>query len=290
MSHEPNRLAADDRVGSRFGEYRIDYLVGIGGMGKVYRATAEDGTPVALKLVKDDLARDVNFRSRFEREARIAQTVRNPHVVSLRDTGEHDGQPYLATHFIEGMSLEQRLERDGRLDVATVVRICIQVADGLQALWAAGMVHRDIKPGNILIGDDGRAYITDFGLAKDHQATVALTRPGQALGSMDYMSPEQIRGETVTGATDVYSLGCVTFECVDGRPPFADHEGMRALWAHLQEEPREPCPDRADVPQAFRETIKAALRKEPAERPATSVEYARSLAQAAGVPIEDGTS
>ena len=222
-------------------------LVGIGGMGKVYRATAEDGTPVALKLVKDDLARDVNFRSRFEREARIAQTVRNPHVVSLRDTGEHDGQPYLATHFIEGMSLEQRLERDGRLDVATVVRICIQVADGLQALWAAGMVHRDIKPGNILIGDDGRAYITDFGLAKDHQATVALTRPGQALGSMDYMSPEQIRGETVTGATDVYSLGCVMFECVDGRPPFADHEGMRALWAHLQEEPREPCPDRADV-------------------------------------------
>ena len=289
MSHEPSRLAGDDRVGTRFGDYRIDSFVGVGAMGKVYKATAPDGEVVALKVVKEDLARDETFRRRFAREARIAQTVRNPHVVSLRDTGEQDGLPYLATRFIEGMSLEQKLESEGRLDLATTVRLCSQVADGLQAMWDAGMVHRDVKPGNILIDLAGAAYLTDFGLAKDSHGSV-LTRPGQALGSLDYMSPEQIRGETVSGAADIYSLGCVAFECVHGSPPFADHQGMRVLWAHLQEEPPDPCPDRADIPPAFREALKAALRKEPADRPTTSVEYARALSQAAGIPIEDGVS
>ncbi|HXD58915.1 MAG TPA: serine/threonine-protein kinase [Thermoleophilaceae bacterium] len=268
-----------DRTGTRFGEYLIESFVGVGAMGKVYKAIADDGAPVALKVVKEDLARDETFRRRFAREARIAQTVRNPHVVSLRDTGEHEGLPYLATQFIEGMSLEQKLEREGRLDPATAVTICAQVADGLQAMWDAGMVHRDVKPGNILIDLAGTAYLTDFGLSKDSQGTV-LTRPGQALGSLDYMPPEQIRGEPVTGAADIYALGCVAFECLDGRPPFAAHEGMRVLWAHLQEEPPDPCPDRADVPATLREAVKTALRKEPADRPATSVAYANLLAGA----------
>lgn len=284
MSHERTRLAADDRVGTRFGEYEIDSLVGVGGMGKVYRATAADGAPVALKLVKEDLARDETFRRRFRREARIAQTVRNPHVVSVRDTGEYDGLPYLAAQFIEGIALDRKLELEGRLTLAATVRICAQVADGLQALWEAGMVHRDVKPGNILLDLAGNAYITDFGLAKDSAGTV-LTRPGQPLGSMDYMSPEQIRGEPVTGAADTYSLGCVVFECVQGRPPFADHEGMRVLWAHLQDEPPDLSAQRTDITPEFAQALKAALRKQPAERPRTSVEYARSLSQAAGIPI-----
>jgi serine/threonine protein kinase len=286
MSHEPTRLAADDRVGTRFAEYQIDSLIGVGGMGKVYKATADDGVPVALKLVKEDLARDETFRRRFKREARIAQTVSNPHVVSVRDTGEHDGLPYLAAQFIEGIPLDQKLKREGRLDLATTVRICAQVADGLQALWEAGMVHRDVKPGNILLDLTGKAYITDFGLAKDSAGTV-LTRPGQPLGSMDYMPPEQIRGEPVTGAADIYSLGCVVFECVHGRPPFADREGMRVLWAHLQDEPPDPSAERTDISPGFAQALKAALRKEPAERPRTSIEYARSLSQAAGIPIVD---
>jgi serine/threonine protein kinase len=272
---------SQDRVGTHFGEYLIDSFVGGGAMGKVYKATAGDGAPVALKVVKEDLARDETFRRRFAREARIAQTVRNPHVVSLRDSGEHDGLPYLATQFIEGMSLEQKLEQEGRLDPATTVTICTQVADGLQAMWDAGMVHRDVKPGNILIDLAGTAYLTDFGLSKDSHGSV-LTRPGQALGSLDYMPPEQIRGEPVTGSADIYSLGCVAFECLDGRPPFADHEGMRVLWAHLQEEPPDPCPDRADVSAALREAVKTALRKEPADRPATSVDYASALARSIG--------
>lgn len=282
----PSPLSSDDRVGTRFGDYAIEALIGVGGMGKVYKASAADGAPVALKIVKRDLARDETFRRRFRREARIAQTVRNPHVVPVRDTGEHEDLPYLAAQFIEGATLDQKLAADGRLDLATTVRICGQVADGLQALWKAGMVHRDVKPANILLDLDENAYITDFGLAKDSAGTV-LTRPGQPLGSMDYMPPEQIRGEPVTGAADIYSLGCVVFECLSGRPPFADREGMRVLWAHLQDEPPDPPADRTDVSPEFTRALKAALRKEPAERPRSSVDYARSLSAAAGIPIAD---
>ena len=286
MSRGPARLAADDRVGTRFGAYEIESLIGVGGMGKVYKAAAGDGTSVALKIVKRDLARDETFRRRFRREARIAQTVRNPHVVPVRDTGEHEGLPYLTAQFIEGTTLDQKLEQEGRLDLATTVRICSQVADGLQALWKAGMVHRDVKPANILLDLRGNAYITDFGLAKDSAGTM-LTRPGQPLGSMDYMPPEQIRGEPVTGAADIYSLGCVVFECVSGRPPFADREGMRVLWAHLQDEPPDPSADRTDIPPEFTQALTAALRKAPADRPRSSIEYARSLSAAAGIPLED---
>jgi serine/threonine protein kinase len=282
MSYQGTDPAADPRIGTLVGPYRVDSLLGVGGMGVVYGATAPDGTRVALKVVKEDYARDETFRRRFQREARIAQTISNPYVVPVLDTGEHDGIPYLAARFVEGGSLEQKLEREGRLDLPTTVRICSQVAEGLQALWAAGMVHRDIKPGNILLDDAGTAYITDFGLAKDSQGTV-LTMPGQALGSMDYMAPEQIRGEQVTAATDIYALGCVMFECVQGRPPFADRQGMRVLWAHLQDEPPDPS-GRDDIPPAFTQALKAALRKQAAERPSNSVEYARSLSQAAGIP------
>jgi serine/threonine protein kinase len=278
--------AGDPWIGTRVGDYRVDSLIGVGGMGMVYRATADDGREVALKIVKRDYARDETFRRRFKREARIAQTVRNPHVVPVLETGEHDGLPYLAAQFIGGASLEQRLKEAGRLDVPTTVRICTQVADGLDALWDAGMVHRDVKPGNILIDLTGKAYITDFGLAKDNQGSV-LTLPGQALGSMDYMAPEQIRGEPVTHATDVYALGCVAFECIQGKPPFADRQGMRVLWAHLQDEPPDPGLGRNDVAPAFIEALKLALRKEPDERPDSSLEYARSLSAAAGIPVAD---
>ncbi len=289
MSHEPKSLAADDRVGSRFGQYQIESLIGVGGMGKVYRATAGDGTAVALKLAKEDLARDETFRRRFRREARIAQTVDNPHVVAVRDAGEHDGIPYLAAQFIEGIALDQKLEREGRLDLATTVRICAHVAEGLQALSDAGMVHRDVKPANILIDLAGKPYITDFGLAKVSDGTV-LTRPGQPLGSMDYMSPEQIRGEPVTGAADVYSLGCVVFECLLGHPPFSEREGMRVLWAHLQDEPPDPLAERPDLSPQFVHALKSALRKEPGERPPSSVEYARLLRDAAGIAISDSVT
>ncbi|MFL5828727.1 MAG: serine/threonine-protein kinase [Solirubrobacteraceae bacterium] len=282
MSSDPAGLAADHRVGTRFGEYQITALIGVGGMGKVYRATGSDGTPVALKIVKDDLARDETFRRRFRREARIAQTVHNPHVVPVHDTGEFDELPYLAAQFIEGTVLEQKLAREGKLSLPVAARICAQVAEGLDALWQAGMVHRDVKPANILLDQAQTAYITDFGLAKDSAGTV-LTRPGQPLGSMDYMPPEQIRGDPVTGAADTYSLGCVAFECLAGRPPFSDREGMRVLWAHLQDEPPDLVAERPDLPAGVAAVIRQALAKQPADRPASNAAFAAALVAAAGV-------
>src|SRR5581483_6054732 len=256
---------SDPRIGSQIGEYNVDSLLGEGGMGKVYTATGPDGGRVALKLVKDDYARDETFRRRFYREARIAQTVQHP---------------YVAQRFIEGMSLDDKLKRDGPLDVQTAVGVCTDVAAGLEALWGAGMVHRDVKPANILLDGSGRAYITDFGLAKDTQGSL-LTLPGQALGSMDYMAPEQIRGEQVGAATDIYALGCVMYECMCGRPPFAEVQGMRILWAHLQDPPPDPRSVRADIPERFAQTLLVALAKDAAQRPQTAGEYARMLADAA---------
>ncbi len=271
---------SDPRIGSQIGEYSVDSLLGEGGMGKVYTATGPDGGRVALKLVKDDYARDETFRRRFYREARIAQTVQHPNVVPVVDTGEHEGLPYMAQRFIEGMSLDDKLKRDGPLDVQTAVGVCTDVAAGLEALWGAGMVHRDVKPANILLDGSGRAYITDFGLAKDTQGSL-LTLPGQALGSMDYMAPEQIRGEQVGAATDIYALGCVMYECMCGRPPFAEVQGMRILWAHLQDPPPDPRSVRADIPERFSQTLLVALNKDAAQRPQTAGEYARMLADAA---------
>jgi serine/threonine-protein kinase len=280
MSNQLTERPADARIGTEFDGYQIDSVLGVGGMGKVYKAIAPGGGEVALKIVKPDFARNETFMRRFKREARIAQTVRNPHVVPVLDSGEHEGTPYIAERFIEGGSLADKLKADRWLDVPTTVKICAQVADGLDALADAGMVHRDVKPGNILLDEEGTAYLTDFGLAKDSQGSL-LTLPGQAVGSLDYMAPEQIRGDGVTAASDVYSLGCVVFECLRGKPPFADRPGMRVLWAHLQEEP--PDPGRADVSRELSAAVKSALRKDPAHRPPSSAAYARSLSRAAGL-------
>jgi serine/threonine-protein kinase len=275
-------MSSDARVGTKFAGYQIKAPVAAGGMGMVYEAIAPDGERVALKIAKPELAKDDNFRSRFEREARIAKTIRHPHVVAALDSGECEGLPYLAAQFIEGMSLERKLEKVGRLKVHEMVRICLQVGDGLQAMYDAGLVHRDVKPGNILLEQTGKAYITDFGLAKDNAGSI-LTEPGQALGSLDYMSPEQIRGEAVTPASDVYALGCVMYECLYGQHPYVDRPGLLVLWAHLQDEP--PDPPVAWASEEFVRALRSALAKQPEDRPATSIEYARSLARAADISL-----
>jgi serine/threonine protein kinase len=282
MTPVSDKFSDDPLSYRRIGDYAIGRLLGEGGMGKVYEASGPDGTRVALKLVKADYARDETFRRRFHREARIAQTVKHPNVVPVLATGESQGVPYMVQKFIDGLALDEKLKRDGPLGVAGAVRICASVAAGLEALWAAGMVHRDVKPANILLDEDGEAYITDFGLAKDTQASL-LTLPGQALGSMDYMSPEQIRGQPLSAAADIYSLGCVMNECICGRPPFADAQGMRVLWAHLQDEPPDPRRLRGDLSPQFAKTLLLALEKDPDRRPASAGEYARMLAEAAAM-------
>src|ERR671919_1049636 len=223
-------------------------------MGRVYRATAPGGEAVALKLVKADLARDTVFRKRFDREARIAQRVSHPNLVPVLDTGEENGIPYLTQRFIQGGTLGDQIEKLGPLSIETALRGVSEVAGALDALHANDLIHRDVKPANILVDEQGVSYITDFGLAKDTQGSL-LTRPGQAVGSLDYMAPEQIRGEEVTAATDVYALGCVIYECVAGKPPFGGRPSMRVLFAHLQEAPPDIAGSRPDINAATAKAI-----------------------------------
>jgi serine/threonine-protein kinase len=274
------RDSAEMAPGETCGPYRVEELLGEGGMGLVYRATAPDGQIVALKLVKGEIAKDDVFRRRFDREARTAARVGHPNVVPVVDTGEHNGIPYMAQQFITGGSLESRIKRDGKLSLDLALDVCVQVAEGLDAMHAEGLIHRDVKPANILLDEQDKAYITDFGLMKDREASV-LTRPGQALGSMDYMAPEQIRGEEVTAQSDVYALGCVMCECLSGQAPFADRQGMRILWAHLQEAPPDPLAERPDVPADVGWAVLRALEKEPEKRPPTATAYAQIVRVAA---------
>jgi len=267
-------------IGTKVGDYQVESLVAVGGMGSVYRALGDDGQPAAVKLVRTEYARDSVFRARFAREGKIAQQVKDPYVVPVFAVGEHEGVPYLVQRFVEGGTLGDRLEREKRLDVDVAVTLVGQVAQGLDALYAAGMVHRDVKPGNVLLDPDGTAYITDFGLAKDLDGT-NLTRPGQALGSLDYISPEQIRSEPLTAATDVYSLGCVMFECFIGAPPFSRFPGMRVIMAQLTAEPPDPCAERPELSPELGEAILSAIEKDPVDRPQSAGEYARRLADAA---------
>jgi serine/threonine-protein kinase len=283
-----NNLAAPnasaDLVGTVVGGYTVRELVGLGAMGAVYRAITPDGAVVALKVIKPEHASDEAFTRRFARESRIASAMSHPRVVRLLDVGEHAGMPYLVTRFIEGGSLADKLGREVWLEIASTIRICAQVGAGLDALHEAGMIHRDVKPGNILLDRHGDAYITDFGLAKEGDGTL-LTGTGETLGSLQYMAPEQIRGDGVTSATDVYSLGCVAFECLAGRSPFAEREAIAILWAHLNADP--PETGRAGIPPELNAALAMALEKNPADRPGSCLDYARKLASVAGVTIAE---
>jgi serine/threonine protein kinase len=251
-------------------------------MGVVFEGVADGGDPVAIKVVTTELSQDEVFVRRFQREVAAAQKISHPHVVPVLGAGEEGGLPYLVQALIAGGSLHDRLVKEGSLNLATTINVLRGPAEGIDALHASGLVHRDIKPGNILL-DGETAYVTDFGLAKDSQAS-NLTRPGQALGSLDYMAPEQIRGEEVSAATDIYALGCMIHECLTGTPPFGGRPSMRVLFAHLQEEP----PDlselkRGDITPAVAKAINKALEKEAEDRPATAAGYLASIARAAGL-------
>ena len=266
--------------GQTFGPYTVESTLGVGGMGRVFKAEGPDGI-VALKLVKEDIARDATFRKRFEREASIAQRVVHEHLVPVLDTGEVQGIPYLTQRFIEGGSLSDLIEREEKLAPQEALGILSQVASALDELHSQSLFHRDIKPANILIDANRDAYLTDFGLAKDSQGSL-LTRPGQTVGSLDYMAPEQIHGAEVTAQTDVYALACVAFECLTGAPPYADRQGMRVLWAHLQDEPPSPLEKEPNLPPALGEAVLTGLAKDAGERPESASAYVEQLRSAAG--------
>lgn len=275
-------IAIEPRPGDNIGPYRITDVIGRGRMGIVFRGEADGGDPVAIKVVTTELSQDSVFLRRFEREVEAAERIEHPNIVPVLGHGEENGLPYLVQRLIPGGSLADRLERSGTLSLADTVRLAGGAAAGLDALHAGGLVHRDIKPGNILLGDDETPYVTDFGLAKDSQAS-NLTRPGQALGSLDYMAPEQIRGDAVGPATDVYALGCVLFECLTGKPPFGGRPSMRVLFAHMQEAPPDLSEQRSEISADVARAINRALAKEADDRPAAAAAYIKSVASAAGI-------
>ena len=259
------------------GDYKLESELGEGGMGLVFRATrTTDGREVALKVLKLALANDLLFQHRFRQEARAAAEVHEPHLVPIIEASDADGRHYLAVDYVAGGSLTDRIADKGRLDGPDVVRMVSEIGAGLDALHAAGIVHRDIKPQNILYALDGTAMLTDFGLAKGRAYTV-LTQPGQVMGTLDYLAPELIRGEPATPLTDVYALGCVAFECVSGKAPFADKSLFQVGIAHLEEPPPDPCADRPDLGPGVSGALLTALEKDPAARPQSAGAYAELL-------------
>ena len=279
MHESPGR---ELQPGDTLGPYRLEELLGEGGMGLVFRAVREsDGAEVALKVMRFELIEDPVFGRRFEQEARAASEVRDDHLVPVLEAGQADGRRFLAVAYIPGGTLEDRLEDRGKLDPKETASFAEDVGLGLDALHNAGIVHRDLKPSNIIVDADGRALLTDFGLAKGRAYTV-LTKPGQVMGTIDYLAPELIKGEAASPATDIYALGCAMYECVTGQPPFADKEGIAIGLAHVGEPPPDPRGFRDDLSDAYVDALLAALAKEPAQRPATASEYGRRLQEASG--------
>ena len=222
--------------GSTFAGYQIEELVGRGGMGVVYRATDLSlERPVALKLIAPELAEDERFRSRFLREPRLAASLDHPNVIPIYDAGEHDGQLYLAMRFVEGSDLRTLIDTEGKLGPERTLAILAQVAGALDAAHRRALVHRDVKPANVLLDGDGHVYLTDFGITK--QLGGASTDTGRVVGTLDYLAPEQIRGDPVDGRTDCYALACVFYECLAGTPPFHKETEAETMWAHMQEQP-----------------------------------------------------
>lgn len=248
-------------------------------MGLVFRAVGADGEAVALKVLKRELGEDDVFRERFNQEARAAAEVHHPNLVPIIEAGEADDRHYLVMRYAEGGSLDDRIHETGALEVDETLALAEGLAGGLDALHAAGLVHRDVKASNVVFDRDGKGMLTDFGLAKGRAYTV-LTRPGQVLGTAEYLAPELVRGERATPVTDVYALGCVICECLTGRTPFAEKTLAQIVIAHLDEDPPDPSEERPDVGPELGRAVLTALAKDPAERPQSAGAYASLLSSA----------
>ena len=268
-------------VGETFGVYRIDSFLGRGGMGSVYLATHERlERRVALKLIAPALALDEGFRARFLRESQLAASLDHPNVIPIYDADEVDGVLYIAMRYVDGSSLRELIRERGSLSPAQTLRIVGQVAGALDEAHRVGLVHRDVKPANILIAARGdHAYLCDFGLAKRASAS-ELTRTGSFLGSVGYCAPEQIRGRPLDGRADVYSLGCVAFHCLAGRPPYLGETDFAVLEAHLHAQPPSLFAARSDLSPALDEPIVTALAKNPTDRYPTAGAFGAALRQA----------
>jgi eukaryotic-like serine/threonine-protein kinase len=259
------------------GRYHVENVLGGGGMALVYRAHDEElDRPVAIKVLADNLAADEAFRRRFLREARLAASLAHPNVVRVYDSGEADGRPFIIMEYVEGETLADVLSRRGRLSPTEAVELALQVCSGLEHAHRAGLVHRDIKPQNLLIRGDGTVKIVDFGIARSAQGT-RLTETGSVLGTAAYLAPEQALGEEVTPAADVYALGVVLYELLAGRTPHTP-ETLTQFLVRGQEQPipelRELAPE---VPEALEDVVMRCLARMPEYRPSSAAALAADL-------------
>ena len=275
-----------DRIGTEIAGYRIESLLARGGMGEVYLATQSfPERKVALKLLPHDLAIDAAFRERFIRESNAAASVEHPNIVPVYGAGEASGELYIAMRYVDGEDLRALLDREGPIAPERAVRICSQIADALEEAHEHGLVHRDVKPGNILVSKGDRAYLTDFGLIRRSKLETDLTKTGQFMGTVDYIAPEQIKGDEVDGRADVYSLGCVLYECLVGEPPFRKDTEVASLYAHLEDPPPRPSMRNPAVPTALDGIVLKAIAKRPTDRFATGSDLAAALRAASVTSI-----
>jgi eukaryotic-like serine/threonine-protein kinase len=255
-------------IGEKLGSYRIDAVLGTGAMGMVYRATNEtNGKVAAVKVIGGDVTQRGRTHERFRREAEILQQFRHPNIVRFLALGRYQGTSYFAMEFVPGETLEQMLKRRGALPWREVVELGIQMCEALQYAHEHGVVHRDLKPSNLMITEKGQVKLTDFGIAKDLDAT-ALTATGRTLGTAAYMAPEQIRGTPeVSHKTDLYALGVVLYQMLVGRSPFEGPTAVVLMHSHLNEPPPRPSARLAEIPRALDDLIVKLMAKAPTDRP-----------------------
>ena len=274
---------------STFANCHIEGVAGRGGMGVVYRATQLPlGRRVALKVVAPERAADPLFHARFERETRLAAAIDHPNVIPVYEAGEQDGRLYLVMRWVEGGDLQGLIASSGRLDPALAAAVVAQVGSGLEAAHAAGLVHRDVKPANVLLASDEGAlhvYLSDFGLTLDASSDTRLTQTGDLLGTVEFMAPEQLEAEPVSARTDVYALGCVLYTALSGRPPFSRGTYAATMLAQLTEPPPRPSATEG-VPEAFDAVVARALAKRPEDRYPSARALVEAALAAAGTPAD----
>jgi DNA-binding CsgD family transcriptional regulator len=283
--------------GSMLADFQIQDVVGRGGMGVVYQAVQLSlGRPVALKLIAPHLADEDGFRERFTRESQLSASLDHPHIVPVYGAGEEDGVPYIAMRFVDGVNLRVEIAAKGRLEPGRTAQLMSQVASALDSAHERGLVHRDVKPANVLISQHGgaeHAYLTDFGVTKRRTATEGGTRTGEWVGTIDYVAPEQLRGEQVDAGADIYSLGCVLYQCLTGQVPFPRENELATMWAHISDPPPAVSDVVPELPAALSAVVRRALAKAPEERYPSAGELGRAALAAsppAAVAIDGGTA
>ena len=277
-------LSADPRIGTRLLGYEIEAILGRGGMGDVYKAyDPRLKRYIALKLLPPGLAEDTGFRERFLRESELAASLDHPSIVPIYDAGEVGGQLYIAMRYVEGTDLKALIREDGALAPARAFALLAQLADALDTAHERGLVHRDVKPSNALLDAAGHLYLADFGLTQSTSNRSELTATGQIVGTVDYVAPEQIEGEETDGRADLYSLGCLLYECLTGEVPFPRDTELAVLWAHLYEPPPRPSEHNPALSRAVDTVLAKAMAKSPDERHASCAELVEEAREALGL-------